>query len=135
MTTSRDDSFFQQRYLEAPDRKELVFYEAGPTPAPSLALVARNHLRPEGPVTRILDLFGDLSDQDGMKDLLKFAVKDAIDQGSCQVTGLNWSKTLAPLWHVAWFSHPRQGALLLAQPIARGNEGLSPRPPVLDPGR
>jgi hypothetical protein len=99
VTTCRDESFFQRRYLEAPDRKELVFYEAGPLKTPSLILVARQKPRPEGPVTRILDLFGDLSDQAGMKDLLKFAVKDAIDQGSGQVTGLHWGETLVPLWH------------------------------------
>lgn len=116
VTTSREESYFQRRYLDAPNRAELAFYEAGPPRAPSLILIARHQPRPEGLVTRILDLFGDLSDQAGVKDLLKFVLKDAIEIGACQVTGLNWSKALGPLWpalgffiraraRFCWYSH------------------------------
>ena len=85
-TTYRDEDYIRWRYLDAPYTSELGFYVAGPFSSPTHFLVAR-HVSFQGvKTTRILDLFGDFSDLAGLKDILKLAVKDAILQGSNQVT-------------------------------------------------
>lgn len=85
-TTYRDADYFQSRFFAAPYRDELAFYLAGPGHAPRHYLVAR-HLKTDGiALTRILDIFGDFSDEDGIKDIIRLALKDAVLGGSSQVT-------------------------------------------------
>lgn len=84
--TYRDAAHFERRYFAAPYRNELAFYLAGPSANLSHYLIAR-HVRAGGRrITRILDWFGNLEDQDGLVDLLRLAAKDAVSDGSVQVT-------------------------------------------------
>lgn len=85
-TTYRDADYFQWRFFDAPYRDELAFYLAGPERTPKHFLVAR-HLKTDGiALTRILDIFGDFSDEDGIRDIIRLALKDAALGGSSQVT-------------------------------------------------
>jgi GNAT superfamily N-acetyltransferase len=85
-TTYRDAKYIQWRYLDASYRSDLVFYIAGPLSSPTHFLVSR-HVGFQGvKATRILDVLGNFDDLEGLKDILKLAIKDAISQGSSQVT-------------------------------------------------
>ncbi len=85
-TTYRDADYFQWRFFAAPYRDELAFYLAGPKRAPRHFLIAR-HLKTDGiALTRILDIFGDFSDEDGIQDIIRLALRDAVLGGSSQVT-------------------------------------------------
>jgi len=85
-TTYRDADYFQWRFFAAPYRDELAFYLSGPARAPKHFLIAR-HLKTDGiALTRILDVFGDFSDEDGIRDIIRLALKDAALGGSSQVT-------------------------------------------------
>lgn len=82
-TTLRDETHLRHRYLEAPYRGELRFYECA-----DLALVCRR-LRRRGSVEeRVLDLFGDLDDEEGVGDLLRCVLGEAVRAGAAQVTAL-----------------------------------------------
>ncbi|MEW6716800.1 MAG: GNAT family N-acetyltransferase [Chloroflexota bacterium] len=85
-TTYRDAAYIQWRFLEAPYRNELSFYLAGPGPSPSHYLVIRQFPTQGSLFTRILDLYGDFSDQEGVKDILHLALKDIVSTSSSQVT-------------------------------------------------
>ncbi|NIS68856.1 MAG: hypothetical protein GTO12_07830 [Proteobacteria bacterium] len=86
VTTYRDPEFFGWRYLEAPYRSELAFYIAGPCSCPTHFLIARHASSMGVKTTRILDVFGDFHDRENLADILKLTVKDALLQGSSQVT-------------------------------------------------
>jgi hypothetical protein len=87
-TTYRDVDHVRFRYLDAPYRTEFTFYVAGPASSPSHFVVARNVTLNGVKTTRILDVFGDFADLEGLEDVLRLAVKDAAWQGSSQVTVL-----------------------------------------------
>ncbi len=82
-TTVRDEAYLTRRYLEAPHRGELRFYESG-----TLALVSRRLQRHGRLEERVLDLFGDLQDRARLGDLLRFALGEASRAGAVQVTAL-----------------------------------------------
>ncbi len=105
-TVHRDAAFIQWRYLDAPYRDELTFYLAGPDASPTHYLITRQILFKETPLTRILDLYGDSSDQAGMKDILQLAIKDAVQAGSSQVTVLNTLPEMRTLFHSLGFLIP-----------------------------
>lgn len=85
-TTVRDAIYFRRRFLDAPYRDELSFYVAGAEAMPTHYLITR-HLKRDGLlVTRILDIFGDFSDEKGLKDIILLALRDAVLKDSSQVT-------------------------------------------------
>ncbi len=85
-TTYRSAEFVQWRYLDAPYRSQLSFYFQGDPSEPTHFLVARHIPFRDTILTRILDVFGDFGDLDGLTDILKTAIRDAIGVGSSQVT-------------------------------------------------
>ncbi len=87
-TTHRDADFLHWRYLQSPYRDQLRFYRRGDAAAPSHILIARQSAVQGTPITRILDLYGDLNDLDGLRDVLALALRDATLAGSAQVTAL-----------------------------------------------
>jgi hypothetical protein len=86
ITTYRDADYFQWRYFEAPYRSELDFYVDGANSCPAHCVIARHVRFQDVMTTRILDVFGDFDDLNGLKDILKFAAKDAINHLSGQIT-------------------------------------------------
>ena len=86
LTTFRDAGHFQWRFLDAPYRKELDFYLAGPSSRPTHYLISRYVEYENIPAVRILDLTGDLNDSEAIKDLLSLSIKDAVNRGVMQVT-------------------------------------------------
>jgi GNAT superfamily N-acetyltransferase len=87
-TTYRDAAFIRWRYLDAPYRGELRFYVAGPAGDPTLALISRSMGSPSGTIVRVLDLFGDLDDRAGLRDIVLLALGDATRDGAIQVSVL-----------------------------------------------
>lgn len=88
--TRRDAGFLRWRYLDAPYNDELSYYMAGQKSVPSHYLISRTLKRGETKVTRILDICGDLRDTSKLKDILRLAIKDAVNQGACQITAMAW---------------------------------------------
>ena len=87
ITTVRDAAYFQWRYGDAPYFGELAFYLAGPRDAPTHYLIAR-HVPAKGmdfPVTRILDIYGDLTNRKYLIELFRLAILDAMKNQSVQV--------------------------------------------------
>ncbi|MDX1664355.1 MAG: hypothetical protein R3272_11200, partial [Candidatus Promineifilaceae bacterium] len=74
------------RYLDAPYRSELSFYAVGRDEAPSHYLIARYKEDEGQTAVRILDLWGDLNDQQAVRALIRRAVGDAASRGAVQVT-------------------------------------------------
>jgi len=87
-TTARDAAFIRWRYLDAPYRAEITFYVAGPVGDPTLALISRSMSSPSGTIVRVLDLFGDLDDRSGLRDIVLLALRDATRAGATQVSVL-----------------------------------------------
>jgi GNAT superfamily N-acetyltransferase len=84
-TTLRSSEFLRWRYLEAPYRSELQFYLTGPQDRPTHYAIVR-YVGPEDSVrVRILDVFGDFSDADGLIDLFRTVVRDATLRGALSV--------------------------------------------------
>lgn len=92
-STVRDEAYLRRRYLNAPYRAELGFYESGP-----LVLIVRRWPRLGRIEERILDLFGDLSDRAALEDLLRCALRDSARRGISQVTALVGTRELAKVF-------------------------------------
>lgn len=84
-TTYRDAAYFRWRFLEAPYRDELSFYVSGSENMPAHFLVLRQLKRNGITEARILDIFGDFSDEKGLKDITLLALRDAVMKESSQV--------------------------------------------------
>jgi GNAT superfamily N-acetyltransferase len=94
VTTVRDADFLNWRYLAAPYDDELAFYVTdGPTRASHYAVV-RFATSPSAPA-RILDLFGDLQDTEGLTDILRSVIRDAACRRCSHVSILVSSPQLA----------------------------------------
>lgn len=93
---SRDADYIRWRYLESPHSSQYMFYVGGGQQKPTQALVSRQVTNQEGSVTRILDVFGDLDNKAGLREILSSAVKDAVGYGASQITILSSVKPL--LW-------------------------------------
>jgi hypothetical protein len=102
-TACRDREQMQWRYLDAPYGSQLTFYLAGPSASPSHILITRNLVRDGVNVTRILDFFGDFRDVERMRDILRLSIRDAVEQGSCQVTVMAWQSALIKLFRSVGF--------------------------------
>lgn len=85
----RDEESLSWRYLEAPYRSELSFYVGGDQDGPTLALVLRTLEAGGRRMSRVLDVFGALTDRLALRDLLRLAVRDAVRAGATQVTALS----------------------------------------------
>jgi GNAT superfamily N-acetyltransferase len=95
VTTYRDAEFIEWRYAECSYRSQLEFYTAGQADSPSLVLITRVVDSPEVKEVRILDIFGDLADRSGLRDILRLVIRDAVCQGSSRVI----TKTSLPVLH------------------------------------
>jgi hypothetical protein len=88
VTTSRTAEWFTWRFLDSPHREQYSYYETGPLQSPSIVAVTRTFMRSSATVVRILDLFGDLHDRQGVKAVLRAIVADAAHRGAVAVTAL-----------------------------------------------
>ena len=94
-TTMRSSEFLRWRYLEAPYRSELRFYLTGRQDRPSHYAIVR-YLGPGDSVrVRILDVFGDFRDAEGLTDLFRSVVRDATLGGALSVVFRAGSPELA----------------------------------------
>ncbi|MBZ0112989.1 MAG: GNAT family N-acetyltransferase [Thermoanaerobaculia bacterium] len=84
ITTMRDASYVQWRFLDAPYGKDLKYYSAGPAETPSQVLITRETYFQGIHGTRILDFFGEIQDKAATRDLFLCAMKDMIESGSTQ---------------------------------------------------
>lgn len=89
-TTSRTAEFLQWRYLEAPYLSELRFYLTGPADKPTHYAVVRYVPYRHSERVRVLDIFGNFGNTDGLLDLMRTIVRDAAIRGAALV------ETLAP---------------------------------------
>jgi hypothetical protein len=94
ITTARTAEFLQWRYFDAPYQRQLHIYLAGPEDAPTHFLIARRMLYRGQPVTRILDLYGDFTNEAAIRDTIKLAARDAALAGDVQVTILSSNDAL-----------------------------------------
>ncbi|MBN1563093.1 MAG: hypothetical protein JXA10_04595 [Anaerolineae bacterium] len=86
MTDYRDEDHLQWRFLDAPMADEFRYYAAGPTDAPTHIVIARTAPYRDHLVTRIVDMYGDLDDLDGLRDALRLAMRDAARAGADMIT-------------------------------------------------
>jgi hypothetical protein len=86
ITICRDLDFIRWRYEACPYRSELSFYVDGPPESACHYAVLRCVRNEEVMSARILDVFGDFDDIQGLRDILHLVVRDAVRQGACQVT-------------------------------------------------
>jgi GNAT superfamily N-acetyltransferase len=81
-TTIRDSDHLRWRYADAPYRSELRFYLTGPRTGvkdgPTHYAITRHLRTGETVKVRILDVFGDFSDREGLVDLFRTIVRDAV---------------------------------------------------------
>lgn len=96
-TAERDEAYLLRRYLEAPYRDELAFYESG-----SVACVVRRLERDGRSEVRLLDLFGEL-DRHEVSDVVRCALGEAARAGSAQVTALAGGVWLARVYRRCGF--------------------------------
>ncbi len=103
VTTVRNAEFLQWRYFDAPYRSELSFYLTGPTERPTHYAVVQFVPHGDSETARVLDTFGDLDDEDGLEDLLRTIVRDAILRGAVLVEALATLPVLAQVARRAGF--------------------------------
>ena len=88
VTTNRSAEYIHWRYIESPYRAQYAFFTGGSGPVPSVVVICRTLLHNGVKVTRVLDIFGDMADRKGLKDLLRVVVREAIRQGASQITAM-----------------------------------------------
>lgn len=96
VTTFRNADHLKRRYLSGPYRDEISFYTAGRTDEPSHCLILRIR-RAVTVSARVLDVFGDLSDRAGLRDVIGLAVREATEAGAAQVTAMASSRRLSSM--------------------------------------
>jgi GNAT superfamily N-acetyltransferase len=94
VTALRDETHLRHRYLDAPYRQELAFYESRSV----ICVTRRLQLSPSSPQgalqrkgrteERLLDLFGGLDRREAVCDVLRWVVGEASRAGASQVTAL-----------------------------------------------
>jgi len=75
-TTVRNVEFLRWRYLDAPYRSDLAFFITSSAGERSTCAVVR--YLPSARAARILDIFGDLGDEEALSDLVRTIVRDAV---------------------------------------------------------
>jgi GNAT superfamily N-acetyltransferase len=88
VTTIRSPDHLQWRYCEGPFPSESTFYLTGPPERPTHYAIVRYLPHGAFQKARILDIFGDFRDGDGLADLLRTIVRDAVVRGAAQVEAL-----------------------------------------------
>lgn len=110
-TTIRDEAHLRRRYLDAPYRDELRFYESA-----TQVLIVRRLTRGSLSEERILDFFGDLSDPAGLQDLLRCSLSEAARRGVSQVTALVGPEELAGVFRRSGFLLSSPGRFCWSSP-------------------
>jgi hypothetical protein len=90
VTTYRDADYLQWRYFDYPFKDQLSYYINGPADAPDLVVIMRIAPYRKNNIARILDIFGDFTDQVALKDCLQLAMRDAARAGADSVMGMAW---------------------------------------------
>ena len=86
ITTNRDAEFIRWRYLDSPFASEYAYFGAGEQrDQPDLIAITRTFKRNKTTVTRILDIFGDLNNEQLLSNLILRITQDAIGKESVQV--------------------------------------------------
>jgi GNAT superfamily N-acetyltransferase len=101
-TTLRSAEFLRWRYLAAPYSSDLTFYLSDSHGRATHCAIVR-YLRSEIREARVLDVFGDLDDDDGLTDLLRTVLRDATHREVEHVTILGSSPQLMRTLHRAGF--------------------------------
>jgi GNAT superfamily N-acetyltransferase len=102
VTTLRSADFLRWRYLDAPYRSDLVFYLRGSTDREAQCAIVR-YVRPAREA-RILDVFGDLTDEDALADLVHTVLREAVRQDIDRVTVLGSSPEIVRALRKAGFT-------------------------------
>lgn len=90
ITTNRDAAHIRWRYIDSPHRSELSFYVAGRSKQePVLVAVTRTLRRGNLLITRILDIFGDLTERKLLAELITLVSQEAARSGAVQVTAVS----------------------------------------------
>jgi GNAT superfamily N-acetyltransferase len=91
-TTLRSADHLRWRYLDAPYRSHLSFYLSESHARPTQCAIVRYlESRPEA---WVLDIFGDLQDEEGLSDLVRTFLHDAAQRGADEVRVLGSSVAL-----------------------------------------
>jgi len=125
----RSTDFIRWRFLESPYFDQHQFYGFGEANNLCLILITRTLLVSGVKTTRLVDIFGDLDDVIGLRDILKLAIRDAARQGSDEIVaiasyptlvsslrdvGLKFSRKLLFCWH----THDAQKNQILDQSLS-----------------
>jgi len=86
VTTIRDESFIKRRFFDSPFFSQYNFFVGGSQNSQSIVLVTRILIHKGVKQTRVLDIFGNLNDKDGLLDLIRFVIKDSIKKNSAYIT-------------------------------------------------
>ena len=86
VSTIRDKNFIQWRYFDSPFFSQYDFFVGGFQKQNSIIMITRtlNHMNVTQ--TRVIDLFGNLDDKKGLKDLLKNVIQHSIKKKSVYMT-------------------------------------------------
>ncbi len=109
ISTNRGVDYIADRYLTSPFRSQYAFFVGGNGEAPSLAVILRTFDRGGIKIARILDVFGDFTNRQVLSDLMKTAVRYAMQEGAAQVTALASNPFLV--------KSLRKRGFLLSQPV------------------
>ena len=101
-TTLRSADFLRWRYLDAPYRSDVAFYLRGPTDREAQCAIVR-FVRPAREA-RILDVFGDLDDDEALADLVRTILGEAVHQDIDRVTVLGSSPEIVRALQKAGFT-------------------------------
>jgi len=103
VTTVRDAEFLQWRYLDAPYRDDLVFYQTSLRGRLSHYAIVRHLVSGDATKDRVLDVVGDPEDMEGATDLFRTIARDSATRGSAHVLVLASSPSIAAAARSAGF--------------------------------
>lgn len=103
LTTNRTADYLRWRYLESPHRQQLMFFTSGTEQAPTLAAVTRTFMRQEVRIARILDIFGDLSNDAALATLLKRIIVEMSRQEAVYITAMITRQELLRIFRTLGF--------------------------------
>ena len=86
VTAIRDESYIRRRFFDSPFFSQYNFFVGGSQNSQSIAIITRTLIHLGVRQTRVLDIFGNLNDKDGLLDLIRFAIKDSIKKKSAYIT-------------------------------------------------
>ena len=86
VTTIRDESFIRWRYFDSPFFSQYSFFVGGSQTPQSIALITRTLTHSGIVQTRVVDIFGNLNDKEGLLDLIRVAIKESIKKNSVYIS-------------------------------------------------